>query len=61
VPLHHPKRGNIHVVGQPVTLSRTPASIVSTLPELGSHTDEILRGAGYSDTEIADFHARKIV
>jgi crotonobetainyl-CoA:carnitine CoA-transferase CaiB-like acyl-CoA transferase len=61
VPLHHPKRGDIRVVGQPVTLSRTPASIVSTLPELGSHTDEILRGAGYSDTEIADFHARKIV
>ncbi|MGC1828443.1 MAG: CoA transferase, partial [Pseudolabrys sp.] len=61
VPLHHPKRGNIHVVGQPVTLSRTPASIVSTLPELGAHTDEILRGAGYSGAEIADFHARKIV
>ncbi len=61
VPLHHPKRGDIRVVGQPVTLSRTPARVVSTLPELGAHTDEILRDAGYSDAEITNFHASKIV
>ena len=61
MPLHHPKRGDIRVVGQPVTLSRTPASVVSTLPELGAHTDEILRDAGYSDAEITNFHASKIV
>jgi crotonobetainyl-CoA:carnitine CoA-transferase CaiB-like acyl-CoA transferase len=59
--MHHPKRGDIRVVGQPVTLSRTPASIISTLPELGSHTDEILRSVGYNDVEISDFHAHKIV
>ena len=60
-PLHHPRRGDIRVVGQPVTLSRTPARIVSTLPELGAHTDEILHDAGYSDAEITHFHASKIV
>jgi crotonobetainyl-CoA:carnitine CoA-transferase CaiB-like acyl-CoA transferase len=61
VPLQHPTRGKIRVVGQPVTLSRTPASVDSTLPEPGAHTDEILRDAGYSSTEITDFHVRKIV
>ena len=61
VPLRHPKRGDVHVVGQPVTLSRTPASIVSTLPELGAHTDDILRDLGYSDAEIANLHGNKIV
>jgi crotonobetainyl-CoA:carnitine CoA-transferase CaiB-like acyl-CoA transferase len=61
VPLHHPKRGDIRVVGQPITLSRTPARVVATLPESGTHTDEILRGIGYSAAEIEDFRARKIV
>jgi crotonobetainyl-CoA:carnitine CoA-transferase CaiB-like acyl-CoA transferase len=60
-PLHHPTRGDICVVGQPIGLSRTPASVDTALPELGAHTDKILRDAGYSNAEIADFHARKIV
>jgi crotonobetainyl-CoA:carnitine CoA-transferase CaiB-like acyl-CoA transferase len=60
-PLQHPTRGDIRVVGQPIGLSRTPASVDTTLAELGAHTDEILRDAGYSNAEIADFHARKIV
>jgi crotonobetainyl-CoA:carnitine CoA-transferase CaiB-like acyl-CoA transferase len=61
MPLHHPTRGDIRVVGQPIGLSRTPASVDTALPELGAHTDKILRDAGYSNAEIADFHARKIV
>jgi len=61
MPLHHPTRGDIRVVGQPIGLSRTPATVDTTLPEPGAHTDEILRDAGYSNAEIADFHARKIV
>ena len=61
VPLHHPKRGDVRVVGQPMTLSRTPARVVSTLPEPGAHSDEILRDIGYSAAEIADFRARRIV
>src|SRR5262245_25166557 len=61
MPLHHPTRGDIRVVGQPIGLSRTPATVDTPLPELGAHTDEILRDAGYSTAQIADFHARKII
>lgn len=61
VPLHHPTRGDVRVVGQPMTLSRTPARVVSTLPEPGAHTKEILHGLGYSAADIEDFRARKIV
>ena len=60
-PLHHPTRGDVRVVGQPITMSRTPAKVVSPLPDAGAHTDEILRGLGYSATEIKDFHTKKIV
>ena len=36
--------GQINLVGQPVTLSRTPSSLVSGAPEYGEHTDQILGG-----------------
>ena len=60
-PLHHPTRGDVRVVGQPITMSRTPAKVVSPLPDPGAHTDEILRGLGYSAADIADLRSRKIV
>jgi crotonobetainyl-CoA:carnitine CoA-transferase CaiB-like acyl-CoA transferase len=60
-PLHHPTRGDVRVVGTPITMSRTPAKVISPLPDPGAHTDEILRGLGYTAAEIADFHAKKIV
>lgn len=61
VPLHHPKRGDIRVVGQPINLSRTAARVVSALPEPGAHTDEILRDLGYGAADIENFRAKKIV
>jgi crotonobetainyl-CoA:carnitine CoA-transferase CaiB-like acyl-CoA transferase len=35
--------------------------VVSPLPDPGAHTDEILRGLGYSATEIDNFRSKKIV
>jgi crotonobetainyl-CoA:carnitine CoA-transferase CaiB-like acyl-CoA transferase len=61
VPLYHPKRGDIRVVGEPITLSRTPASIVSTLPEAGEHTAKILCEVGYGEADIDRFYKAKVV
>ena len=47
--------GSIKLVGQPVTLSRTPSRLVSSAPEYGEHTDEILTEFGYSSEDIAHF------
>ena len=43
-------------VGQPFALSRTPSKIAVTPPELGQHTDEVLKEFGFADNEIAELH-----
>lgn len=60
-PVHHPARGEIRVVGQPVALSRTPASVVSAVPDPGEHTDEILARAGYQAGEIEQLRRAGVV
>jgi crotonobetainyl-CoA:carnitine CoA-transferase CaiB-like acyl-CoA transferase len=49
------------LVGQPMTLSRTPSKMAARPPALGEHTDEVLAGAGYGPGEIADLRAAGVV
>jgi len=55
--VHHPVRGDIDLVAQPVTLSRTPSALVSAIPEPGEHNDEILAEAGFTAAEIDTLRA----
>jgi crotonobetainyl-CoA:carnitine CoA-transferase CaiB-like acyl-CoA transferase len=57
----HPKLGEIRIVNQAVTLSRTPATMASAPPELGEHTAEVLKELGYSTAEIAALREEKVV
>jgi len=47
------------VVGQPVGLSRTRSKIDTPPPELGQHTDEVLKEFGFKPKEIAALRAAK--
>jgi formyl-CoA transferase len=49
----------IHLVGQPVSLSRTPSDIVVATPLLGEHTDEVLAEFGFGKDEISKLRAEK--
>jgi len=60
-PAQHPTLGSQHLVGQGVSLSRTPFSVRRTTPEQGEHTDEIMAEYGYSDTDIAGFRDAGVI
>jgi crotonobetainyl-CoA:carnitine CoA-transferase CaiB-like acyl-CoA transferase len=53
----HHARGEIELIGQPVTLSRTPAALETASPDAGEHTDEVLAEYGFSAAEIAGLRA----
>ena len=59
--VHHPVRGDIQIIGEPVVLSRTPAKVVRAIPEKGEHTDEILTEFGFTKAEVADLKAQSAI
>ncbi|UWU82586.1 CoA transferase [Bradyrhizobium yuanmingense] len=52
---------DIRLVGQPVTLSRTPSRMVARPPEVGEQTDEVLKEFGFGADEIAGLRDAKVV
>ena len=50
--IDHPTEGKIRVAGPAARWSRTPSSIRSHPPTLGEHGDDILREAGFSESDI---------
>ena len=50
------------VVGQAINMTRTPEPAeLRPTPDLGQHTEEVLRELGYNDAAIADLRAREVV
>jgi formyl-CoA transferase len=59
--VNHPVLGDIELIGQAFTLSRTPSQLKTAAPEPGQHTEETLGEYGFSKDEIALLRAEQIV
>ena len=54
-------RSKMRLVAQPVSLSRTPSRLAARPPELGEHTNAVLKEFGFSTRDIAALHKAKAV
>ena len=60
-PVDHPTLGRIELVGQAVSLSRTPSQLRMPSPERGEHTDAVLGELGYDAAAIASLRQRGVI
>ena len=58
--VEHRTEGSIRIVRPPVKFSSADCALRCRAPNLGEHTREILREAGFADDKIADLLARKV-
>lgn len=62
VEVQHPKVGNFKVVNTPINLSRTPCKPERACPDLGEHTEEILRHLlGMPQEQIYDLRKSDVI
>jgi len=59
--VEHAKLGRYKVLAQAARLSRTPAKVVAPTPEIGEHTDEILKELNYDAAQIAKLRQGGVV
>ncbi len=59
--VQHATLGSLSVVGQAVSLSRTPSQIRSASPEQGEHNEAILGELGLNPEDIAGLKEQKVI
>lgn len=59
---HHETLGKLKTVNTPLRLSRTPARVEKAAPELGEHTEDVLRGVlGLGSQALDDLKAQGLI
>lgn len=60
-PVKHPEAPELTVIGNPVKMEEAPCVYYKAAPDLGENNQEIFRELGYSEAELADLRAKKIL
>jgi crotonobetainyl-CoA:carnitine CoA-transferase CaiB-like acyl-CoA transferase len=61
VQTEHPQAGPLPQIGVPIKFSDTPGEIRTPAPEIGEHTEEILKKLGYKVKEIEQLRKQGII
>ena len=61
VDIDHPIIGPMKTLGLPIKSTGDLTAIRKPAPWLGQHSEEVLRGIGYGDADIADLFSGKVV
>ena len=59
--IEHPAAGKLKLVGMPVKLSDTPATLRLPPPTVGQHNEEVLALLGYSGGQLRELQQKGIV
>lgn len=59
--IHHPRAGDIRVIGVPIKFSKTPGTIRLAPPLVGEHNDAVLGELGYSAEQIESWRAEGVI
>ncbi len=57
-PVQHPRLGKTELVNSPLNFSGLERRIRTATPERGEHTEQVLRGLGYDDADIAELRSK---
>ncbi|HLX27806.1 MAG TPA: formyl-CoA transferase [Casimicrobiaceae bacterium] len=60
VEVDHPKRGKYLSVGNPIKLSDSPTEVKRS-PLLGEHTSEVMKELGYTQAQIDELRAERVI
>ena len=61
IEVEHPTEGKVKQVGIAIKLSDTPGKVRSLAPALGEHTEETLKGLGYSEQKIGQLRQEGVI
>lgn len=61
VEINHPRAGKIKQIGVPIKFSATPGEVSAPAPEIGEHTEEILKKLGYAEEKIGQLRQEGVI